>query len=91
MAFITMNNISKTFHGVKALNNVTLELSYGEALCLAGQNGCSKSTLIKILSVFINLMMVLKFKLVKTNILNLHPNNQSAKGYKLFIKILPYS
>lgn len=50
MAFITMNNISKTFHGVKALNNVTLDLSYGEALCLAGQNGCGKSTLIKILS-----------------------------------------
>ncbi|MCW9718911.1 sugar ABC transporter ATP-binding protein [Avibacterium sp. 21-599] len=50
MAFITMNKISKTFYGVKALNNVELSLNYGEALCLAGQNGCGKSTLIKILS-----------------------------------------
>lgn len=50
MAFISMKNISKTFHGIKALNQVELSLNYGEALCLAGQNGCGKSTLIKILS-----------------------------------------
>ncbi|MDU8925091.1 sugar ABC transporter ATP-binding protein [Pasteurellaceae bacterium LIM206] len=50
MSFIAMSNISKTFYGVKALNNVELTLGYGEALCLAGQNGCGKSTLIKILS-----------------------------------------
>ncbi|QTM00200.1 sugar ABC transporter ATP-binding protein [Mannheimia sp. ZY171111] len=50
MAFISMQNISKTFHGVKALNQVNLSLDYGEAICLAGQNGCGKSTLIKILS-----------------------------------------
>ncbi|TDQ56801.1 monosaccharide ABC transporter ATP-binding protein (CUT2 family) [Mesocricetibacter intestinalis] len=50
MTFITMQNISKTFNGVKALNQVELSLNYGEALCLAGQNGCGKSTLIKILS-----------------------------------------
>ncbi|MBF0752384.1 MULTISPECIES: sugar ABC transporter ATP-binding protein [unclassified Pasteurella] len=50
MSFISMRNISKTFNGVKALNQVELSLNYGEALCLAGQNGCGKSTLIKILS-----------------------------------------
>ncbi|MGR6980447.1 sugar ABC transporter ATP-binding protein [Testudinibacter sp. P27/CKL/0425] len=50
MTFITMENISKTFYGVKALNNVSLTLNKGEVLCLAGQNGCGKSTLIKILS-----------------------------------------
>ncbi|WP_386697981.1 sugar ABC transporter ATP-binding protein [Lonepinella sp. MS14436] len=50
MAFIVMNNINKTFNGVKALNDVSFSLNYGEALCLAGQNGCGKSTLIKILS-----------------------------------------
>ncbi|STY58622.1 Arabinose import ATP-binding protein AraG [Mannheimia haemolytica] len=50
MAFISMRHISKTFHGIKALNQVNLSLDYGEALCLAGQNGCGKSTLIKILS-----------------------------------------
>ncbi|MGV6987996.1 sugar ABC transporter ATP-binding protein [Testudinibacter sp. P80/BLE/0925] len=50
MTFITMENISKTFYGVKALNSVSLTLDKGEVLCLAGQNGCGKSTLIKILS-----------------------------------------
>ncbi|OOF57686.1 sugar ABC transporter ATP-binding protein [Rodentibacter genomosp. 2] len=50
MSFISMHNISKTFNGIKALNQVELSLNYGEALCLAGQNGCGKSTLIKILS-----------------------------------------
>lgn len=50
MTFISMKNISKTFHGIKALNQIELTLNYGEALCLAGQNGCGKSTLIKILS-----------------------------------------
>lgn len=50
MVFISMNNINKTFNGIKALNNVNLSLAYGEVLCLAGQNGCGKSTLIKILS-----------------------------------------
>ncbi|MBF0784351.1 sugar ABC transporter ATP-binding protein [Muribacter muris] len=50
MPFISMHNISKTFGGVKALNQVDLRLNDGEALCLCGQNGCGKSTLIKILS-----------------------------------------
>ncbi len=50
MPFISMRNINKTFNGIKALNQVELSLNYGEALCIAGQNGCGKSTLIKILS-----------------------------------------
>ncbi|CAI1634051.1 MULTISPECIES: sugar ABC transporter ATP-binding protein [Serratia] len=48
--FITLENISKTFYGVKALNKVAMTLLPGEVHCLAGQNGCGKSTLIKIIS-----------------------------------------
>lgn len=48
--FISLSGISKTFYGVKALDNVALTLSPGEVHCLAGQNGCGKSTLIKIIS-----------------------------------------
>ncbi|WP_159564914.1 sugar ABC transporter ATP-binding protein [Budvicia diplopodorum] len=48
--FISLGNISKTFYGVKALDNMALTLLPGEVHCLAGQNGCGKSTLIKIIS-----------------------------------------
>ncbi|MEA4899737.1 MAG: sugar ABC transporter ATP-binding protein [Christensenellaceae bacterium] len=45
-----MRGISKSFPGVKALQNVDLELHKGEVLALLGENGAGKSTLIKILS-----------------------------------------
>ncbi|WP_145482215.1 sugar ABC transporter ATP-binding protein [Yersinia aldovae] len=49
-AFITLENISKRFPGVLALDNVNLTLNKGEVHCLAGQNGCGKSTIIKVIS-----------------------------------------
>jgi ABC-type sugar transport system ATPase subunit len=47
---LTMTNITKDFGGIRALNNVNLDLYRGEILCLLGENGAGKSTLIKILS-----------------------------------------
>lgn len=47
---IAIENVSKTFYGVKALDNISLTLLPGEVHCLAGQNGCGKSTLIKIIA-----------------------------------------
>ena len=49
-----MEQISKSFGSVKALNQVNLELNRGEVLGLVGDNGAGKSTLIKILSGAIN-------------------------------------
>lgn len=43
-------DINKSFAGVKALQGVTLAIRPGEIHCLAGENGCGKSTLIKIIS-----------------------------------------
>ena len=43
-------DIIKSFAGVKALMGVNLEIKKGEIHCLAGENGCGKSTLIKIIS-----------------------------------------
>ncbi len=45
-----MRGISKSFPGVKALQDVALTLHPGEVLALLGENGAGKSTLIKVLS-----------------------------------------
>ena len=47
---LSIDSLSKTFPAQKALDNVDLELRAGEVHCLLGQNGCGKSTLIKILA-----------------------------------------
>jgi putative multiple sugar transport system ATP-binding protein len=47
---LEMRNITKTFTGVKALNNVNLRVKEGEIHALCGENGAGKSTLMKVLS-----------------------------------------
>lgn len=47
---LEVRDIVKTFGGVRALSGVSLRLSAGSVHCLAGENGCGKSTLIKIIS-----------------------------------------
>src|SRR5512141_2346931 len=47
---LTMSNISKTFPGVNALENVDFTLKRGEIHALVGENGAGKSTLIKVLT-----------------------------------------
>ena len=47
---LQMEHITKTFPGVKALDDVTFQVKKGEIHALVGENGAGKSTLMKVLS-----------------------------------------
>jgi putative multiple sugar transport system ATP-binding protein len=47
---LEMKNITKLFPGVKALDNVNLQVEEGEIHALCGENGAGKSTLMNVLS-----------------------------------------
>ena len=48
MASLLLQNITKQFPGVKALDNVTISVDPGEIHALCGENGAGKSTLMNI-------------------------------------------
>ena len=47
---LRVENISKRFAGVVALDDVSFSVAKGESMCLVGENGSGKSTMIKIIS-----------------------------------------
>ena len=47
---LELKNISKSFPGVKALDNVSFSVNKGQVHVLVGENGAGKSTLIKIIN-----------------------------------------
>lgn len=47
---IRLTGISKSFAGVRALQDVDLTIERGKIHCLVGENGCGKSTLIKVIA-----------------------------------------
>lgn len=49
-ALLEMKGISKEFPGVKALDNVSIQVNQSEILALLGENGAGKSTLMKVLA-----------------------------------------
>ncbi|MBN2444674.1 MAG: sugar ABC transporter ATP-binding protein [Spirochaetales bacterium] len=47
---LDVQNLTKTFPGVKALENVNFKVKKGEIHCLCGENGAGKSTLMNVIS-----------------------------------------
>ena len=50
MALLELNNISKHFGAIQAVNDVSLSLAAGEVTGLMGDNGAGKSTLVKMIA-----------------------------------------
>jgi simple sugar transport system ATP-binding protein len=49
MGFFEIRHIYKTYSAVRALIDVSMEIRKGEIHCVVGENGCGKSTLMKII------------------------------------------
>jgi len=47
---LEINGVSKSFPGVKALDNINLQIKKGEVHALVGENGAGKTTLIRLIS-----------------------------------------
>lgn len=51
-AFVRIDNVSKSFAGVPAVKNVSLNIAKGELFALLGGSGCGKTTLLRMLAGF---------------------------------------
>ena len=49
---VKIKNMYKSFYGAMALNGMDFSMNEGEIRCLIGENGCGKSTMIKVISGF---------------------------------------
>ncbi len=50
MALLKLENITKTFGGLVAVNDVSLEIEHGELIAIVGPNGAGKTTLFNVIS-----------------------------------------
>lgn len=52
MGSVTINNLTKEFNGVKALNDINLDIQEGEFFALLGPSGCGKTTTMRCIAGF---------------------------------------
>lgn len=50
MSVLTINNLSKNFGGIKAVNDISLSIEHGEIIGLIGPNGAGKTTFFNLLT-----------------------------------------
>lgn len=51
--FLTIDQLTKTYHGTPAVDHVSFGVEEGELLCILGPSGCGKSTILKAIGGFI--------------------------------------
>ncbi len=78
-SILKINNLTKNFHGVKASNNICLEIRKKEIHALIGPNGAGKSTLIKLITGFLAQESGNIF-LKNQEISNFKPEERAKKG-----------
>lgn len=77
---LRLKGISKSFGGLKALDAVDFEVKVGEVHCLAGENGCGKSTLIKIVTGVYQPEVSESIELFGETLKSISPTQARAKG-----------
>lgn len=77
---LRLKGVTKVFGGVKALDNVDFEVLEGEVHCLAGENGCGKSTLIKIVTGVYTPEIAEQFELFGTKVEGMTPVQARNRG-----------
>ncbi|MFD2567520.1 ABC transporter ATP-binding protein [Pseudotenacibaculum haliotis] len=79
---IHVTNLSKSYSGVKAVNNVSFEIAKGEIFGLLGPNGAGKSTILNMMST----VLPTDEGIIKVDDLQLNGN---AKKFKQLIGVVP--
>ena len=73
MSFLSLENVTISFGGIRAVNNVSLDIKEGEIFALVGPNGAGKSTIFNLIS-----------RLYKQNVGNIFFDGKSLNQLKPF-------
>ncbi len=82
---LRLDGISKTFPGVKALSDMSIDLRHGEVHAVCGENGAGKSTLMKIIT-GVYQPDCGEIHLYGESVKVLHPNDAYAKGVAIIFQ-----